>query len=219
MLIARAIQIVHTLSQGDASYPTSGEDDYALILEALNTMVNQWESEKSIDWNELFTTETGSIVTDDPTYSLSENVKWPAGLLLIDGRPVNYQKPNESHLTQAVSPNTKRFFVSGPVGAKVLNVLPAPSSEYDGATWTLPCYNAATYFTTGEETDPIEMRDPYFAIHGAISLISIEDNPTLAGVHQQMADNKLEAMRIANDLKPIGSKEDHYDETYAGFGT
>lgn len=218
MLIADAIKQVHILSQGDAEYPTSGDDDYVLILATLNAMINQWETEPNISWNELFWTETGSIVENDSDYSLDADVKWPAGLLTIDGQPINYQKPEESHLTGAFGSQAQRFYLSGPVTQKVLNIEPVPGSNLDGKTWRLPCYHTATQFVTGEETTPIQMSDPYFAIHGAIALISIEDNPTLAGVHQQMSGQKLTAMRVANEAKPFGSREDHYDQTYVGFG-
>jgi len=219
MLIEEAIQIVHKLSQGDNDYPTSGDDDFELYLAALNAMINQWETEKNITWNELFWNETGTISSGDQDYSLDTDVKWPAGLLTIDGSPINYEKPEESHLTGALGSSARRFYVSGPVGAKVLEVRPMPGDDLNGKAWVLPCYHVATSYSTGEETAPIQMSDPYFAIHGAISLISIEDNPTLAGVHQQFADQKLEAMRIANEAKPMGSIDNHYDQTYSGFGT
>ena len=218
MLIADAIKKVHVFSQGDIDYPTSGDDDYWRYLEGINAGINIWEGEDNITWMELFDTETGTLEAGETQYDLSATVKWPAALLTIDGRPINYQKPDESHQTEAIGSIAPRFFLSGPVTAKKLNVLPVPTVSQDGASWKLPVYNTATLFTTGTETTPIQMSDPYFAIHTAVALINAQKKPTLAGVHQQLANQKIGAMRIGNDNKPFGSIEDHYDQTYVGFG-
>lgn len=219
MLIEDAIKQVHTISQGDADYPTSGEDDFAVILAALNNGINVWETDPGISWIELFDFETGIIEAGTYIYDLSENVKWPSGLLRVGSTPINYQKPEESNLTEAISSSASRFYISGPVTLKKLVIQPVPSAEQDGLPWVLPVYLKATQYSTGTETAPIQMSDPYFAIHFAIAQISIEDNPTLAGVHQQIANEKLASMRIANEARPIGSRDVHYDQTYAGFGT
>ena len=219
MLIEEALQIVHLISQGDIDYPTSGDDEFALNLAALNALINHWETQKGISWNELYWNETGTIATNDADYTLDTDVKWPAGLLTIDGSPINYEKPEESHLTQAIGSIAKRFYLSGPVSQKMLEVRPTPDANLNGKTWVLPCYHIATRFSTGVETTPIQMSDPYYAIHGAVALINVVNNPTLAGLHQQISNEKLDAMRIANEAKPIGSTENHYDQTYSGFGT
>lgn len=219
MLIIDAIRQVHTISQGDADYPTPGEDDFAVILAALNNGINVWETQDGVSWIELFDFETGAIEAGTPTYDLASPVKWPSGLLTIGGSPINYQKPEESHLTSALGSIGQRFYLSGPVTQKKLVIQPVPAQEHDGLPWVLPVYKSATFYSTGQETAPIQMSDPYFAIHFAIAQISIEDNPTLAGVHQQIANQKLSSMRIANEAKPMGSREVHYDQTYVGFGT
>lgn len=219
MLIETAIQQVHLLSQGNTDYPTSGEDDFAVILASLNNAINIWENQEGIDWAELFDTETGSIVTDDGTYSLATNFKRPAGQLKIADYLYNFNSPNEHHLTEKTDSAYKHFTVTGVQGTKTLNVYPTPGSDLNGQTFYLPKYRYATTYTTGEETTHIDMSDPYFAIHFAIGQFMLEDNATVAGVHQQIANQKLTGMRIANDSKPIGSIENNDDLTYSGFGT
>lgn len=219
MLIADAIKKVHVFSQGDIDYPTSGDDDFWRYLEGINAGINIWECEENINWMELFSTETGTLTEGEIEYSLSSTVKWPAALLTIDGTQINYQKPDESHQTEAIGSISPRFYLSGPATQKKLIIQPVPVESQDGKAWKLPVYNSATMFVTGSETTPIQMSDPYFAIHTAVALINAQKKPTLAGVHQQLANQKLRAMRIANENKPFGSIEEHYDQTYAGFGT
>lgn len=218
MLISTAIQQVHLISQGNTDYPSSGEDDYSLSLALLNNAINIWENQEGIDWAELFNTETGTITSGDFDISLSSNFKRPAGQLKIGGLLYNFNSPNEQHLTQQIDSSYKHFTVTGIQGSKVLNIYPTPGSDIDGATFYLPKYRFATTYSTGVETDHIDMSDPYFAIHYAIGQIKLEDDPTGAGVHQQIANQKLSAMRIANDSKPIGSIENNHDLTYSGFG-
>lgn len=218
MLITTAIQQVYLLSQGNTDYPTSGDDDHALILAFLNNAINIWENQEGIDWAELFATETGTIATSDYDYSLNANFKRPAGQLKIGDYLYNFNHPNEQHLTEKVDSAYKHYTVTGVQGSKVLNVYPTPSIELNGLSFSLPKYRYATTYTTGEETTHIDMSDPYYAIHYAISQYMLEDSPQVASVHAQIANQKLIAMRIANDSKPVGSIENNDDLTYSGFG-
>lgn len=219
MLIQTAIEQVYLLSQGNTDYPTSGDDDYALILAILNNAINIWENQEGIEWAELFDTETGTIATGDGTHNLNSNFKRPAGQLRIGDSIYNFNHPSEHHLTEKTDSAYKHYTVTGIQGTKVLNVYPTPNSDLNGLTFYLPKYRYATTYSTGAESTHIDMSDPYFAIHFAISQYMLEDNPDLAAVHQQIANQKLMAMRISESAKPIGSVENNDDLTYAGFGT
>lgn len=219
MLIASAIEITHLLSQGNTDYPTSGDDDFALYLGYINNAIGIWQHQEGLAWSELTTTATGTITSADNSYSLPANYALPAGqLFLSTGTHYQFSKPEMNAVTTHIDSSYPQFTVTGPLGTKVLTLYPTPGTAENGATYTHPYYKEATTYTTGEETTPIEMSDPYYAIHYAVGMVMLEDNPNVAGTHINLANQKLSAMRIANDVTPPGTLEVHNDMTYAGFG-
>lgn len=218
MLISTAIQKVHKLSQGDVDYPSPGEDEFELILEGINDAINIWENVDNINWMELFSSESGTIVAGDADYALGGLAKWPASLLTIDGHPVNHQTPDVHALSAAMNPSSQHFFISGRVGARMLNIRPIPTAQDAGKIWHLDVYNSATTFESGEEAVHLQMSNPYFAIHHAISLITMEDDPSTASVHQQLANQQLDQMIIRNESNPLGTILSDQDISTSSFG-
>jgi hypothetical protein len=63
------------------------------------------------------------------------------------------------------------------------------------------------------------MSDPYFVIHFSLANLWLPKNQTTASVHQQIADQKLNAMRIHAEILPAGTLPVNDDLGYSGFGT
>lgn len=217
MEISSAINQVHLLSQGNTDYPSSGEDDFALYLGFINNAIGIWQHQEGIAWNELSSTATGTLASGDATYNLPADFALPAGQVFISSTHYQYSTVAENAVTSEVDGAFKRYTITGPNGAKVLTLYPTPGSAEDGLPYTLPYYKEATTFTTGAETTPLEMSDPYYAVHYAVGMVMLEDNPTVASTHIGLANQKLMSMRIHNDVKPAGTFEIHQD-LGGGFG-
>lgn len=217
MTIEAAINATHLLSQGNTDYPTSGDDDFSLYLGYLNNAINIWQHQEGIAWNELSDVATGTIASGDATYDLPANFALPAGQLLIGSSQYQYSTVAENRQLNQYDASYPHFTITGAAGAKTLTLYPTPGDDLNGETYYLPYYKEATTYSTGEETTPLEMADPYYAIHYAVGMIMLEDNPQVASTHINLANQKLNAMRIANDVKPPGTYEVLSDTT-RGFG-
>lgn len=218
MTILEAISTIHYLFQKDQEVPDAGSDEYVLYTSLIDSGINIWENQEGLRWPELYGTDTGTITSADATYPLAANFRFPAGLLTIGSTEYQFQTPEESYLTSIMSGTVLRYTITGAIGSKSLTVSPTPGVPEDGATWTLPYYKTAATFASGGESTVIEMSDPYFAVQYALANLWLPKNQTIAGVAQQIADQKLTAMRIHAQMKPLGARPVHSDITYAGFG-
>lgn len=215
MTIQQALNQIHYLFQRDDSVPESGSDEFVQYTALIDNAINIWENQEGLNWSELYKTATDTIVEGDATYSLATDFRFPAGLLKVGDTEYQYQKPEENHLTSIVADTASRYTITGSLASKVLTIYPTPT---EAGSFILPYFKTANTYLSGGVSSVIEMSDPYFVVHFALAQLWIPKNQTTASVHQQIADQKLNAMRIHAEISPIGTLPVHEDLSYSGFG-
>ena len=224
MTIAQALTILHKLYERNTDEPASSEADYSVRIELINQAINLWENVPEIAWSELVSTHEDTIATSDNDYSGPTDLIYPVGFLSVydsNGTPTlyGYKRPEEKHKLEKTDPSATFYYLTGGDSAKIINIRPTPTAAINGQTFKLDYYKRATIYSTGEETTPIEMGDPYFAIYFALSQLYLDDrNFEAYDDMRAIANEKLSAMRIKNEATPF-FQHSQMDETYfGGFG-
>jgi len=196
--------------------PDNTSEDYIVRLEYVNAEIEKWESEQGIEWKELFGT-ISSTLTDGVCNNNSVallNFKRPAGFLRVGEDKYEYVRPEQVEKEVRENSTKKIYTVTGAKGTYSINVYPVVSGAF-----TLDYRKLATTYSTGTETTEIEMSDPGFIIHGVLSQLYQDDNNnSQAGVEMQIANAKMNAMKIANETNPFYQDNSVLSDTIA-FGT
>jgi len=219
-----ALQQIHILLEKDTDYPSSGSEDYTVRQALLANAVRVWAYEEGVTWNELFVdladASDGDTTTtaDQEEYDAPSDLVFPVGYLRIidsDGNSTYYKliRPDDVQLYDNDS-STKIWWVTGnKKDGKKVHIHPAPSSS--GLTISYEYYKEPTVPSSG--SDVLEMSDPQFAVYWVLSELLRDENPGLAQTYQNIALNKLNAMKLRNDV-PARWQESGWRDVYSGFG-
>lgn len=167
------IQNYYTLYRGEATAPTSTDDEYTVGMRLANNAINRWANVDAMYWKELFTTtadnSTGAtltIATGDSTYAAPTAMQEAGGYVKIkDGtdtiQEIPIIEPQEAQFKS--EEGTYAYFTGDPNNGFTLHLNPAPDASLNGKTLWYAYYKKPTEFTTG--TDKTEMANPWFIIH------------------------------------------------------
>jgi len=221
------VQAVHRLYEKNTDYPDSGSEDYALIRAFLNDAIEAWGDkgkEASTKWRELFTTlsvaSDGDKVTVDgqAEYDVPSDFVEISSFVEVGGQLYSYLRPEKVLPALNVDPQRKFYYITGSGNTQKLVLNPAPTT--DGADIKYSYYKRPNLLS--DEADVVEMKKPYFAIYFAVSALTDEERPDLAGTYLVRAGGILDEMVIENELTPSGHSfalEDYdFEITNSKFG-
>lgn len=214
---------VHALYRGDGSTPTSGSTKWTHRQYLLWAAINMWKGQ-NILWNELLTTLTNAadgsktVLADTLQYSAPTDFERLTDYVLTKDANNKYTyysiiQPHQADLYLNQSKNCAYISGNKSSGYKV-NFLKQPTvgDTIDYSYYKSPSEPSAT-------TDVIEMADPYFSVYFVLGKLHEQEG---AGDRARgafsMAEQKLDQMKIANDMLP------HYQENtipgpgYGNFG-
>jgi len=226
MNLSECLQKIHILVEGNTNYPGTSEDSYLTRLQRVQIAVQNWENEEGVLWNELFVSladaSDGDKTASDGTaeYSAPTDFKFPLGYLrLVDSssNSTYYKlvKPGDVQLYD--NSDAKIWYVTGNASTGyTIHIKPTPGSTEDGYTIQYEYYKAATI--PSDPTDVLEMSDPLYVVYWAAAEELKEENPALADYYTQVALNKLNAMKLRNDV-PTWWEEQGMQDVYSGFGS
>ncbi len=210
MTITTALQEIHKIYQGDLDYPAPTSADFLVRLSYANEAINTWESEKGIFWNELFTTQSTTLPSS-LSFNAPATLKFPASYLYVydssgDYSLFSFLRPWEAKFNNKLSSGEQIYWMTGAGSAKIVNINPAPTVANDliGRTAKFDYYKFAATFATGLETTEIEMSDPYYIIEWVLfRLFSNDQDSNRSSLHFNIANNKMNGMRIVNEINPF----------------
>lgn len=228
MTVTELLNRIHVLLEKDTDYPTSTDEDYLLRLEVLKDSVMIWEKDNESGnlWSELFTTLADSDVllggdkvtkANESVYDCPSDFVFPASYLKIGSgdNTIYYKKISPEQVPEYDKAKIASYYIRGnkSVGYKIhlIGVIP----EEDDLVIDYDYYKQATIPTTG--ADVLEMSDPQFSVYWVLSELTKDDDPALASQYQQVALNKLDAMRLRNSQPSYGQDNLIFDQI-GGFG-
>ena len=211
------VSIYKRFEKTDEAPDTSGED-YIVRMEYVNAAIDKWENELGIQWKELFSTLSQTLVSgvyDDNTGTGTlQYFKRPAGYLWIGEDKYQYVRPERVEKEVEMNAGKKIYTVTGSKGTYAIHVYPSTSGAF-----TLNYVKRAQKYSTGVETEEIEMSDPEFCIYDVLAQLYLEDdNTTQASVVQQVAGAKMDAMKLENERDPFNNNNNFPDDDFDGFG-
>jgi len=207
MTILNALKEVYKIYEKADETPDVTSEDFKVRLAYANNSISKWENLEGIEWKELFGTIEDTLV--DGEFETPSDFKRPAGSLWIDGAEYNYVRPERVKM-EVENDDSKQIYTI--TGGKI-KVYPVISDDF-----TLDYRKKAVTYSIGNEETEIEMSDPYYLINDVVAQLYLDDDDTqLAGVFLQIATQKLEAMKLANETSPFYQEEES-DNNFYGFG-
>lgn len=193
-----AIGKINTLYNGSSTAPASGEEDYVVWTDLLNTAVNIWENEEGVLWKQLFiqlsSSSDGDKTTDGTnSYDLPTLFKFPNSSFVWIGTGTNKKPFRVINIEdkQLYENNSENWCYFTPTTLEI-----NPNVTMDtGSTINYNFYKKATALSTGSSA--FEMSDPMFAVYYALSELKKEEGDTSA---LSIANQKLEAMKTLNEM-------------------
>lgn len=226
---------IHSMYEGNISYPVPTDDDYVLRLNLLNIWINQWENSGATDWRELWKNDTsltyvapavpanGNIPTVFTISLATLPVKRLGGFIFIkrisDSQLVRIPV-YDAHVVQTRQPQDLFAYVIGtPVGYSL--VIRGVDPTFDGGTIIFDYYSFATKLTA--TTDYTECPDPGYLIYGVVSQLHANNRNTVGyTVASTEAEDRITNMIIANELAPHYQDQSIEDDdsvlNHSGFG-
>ena len=221
------VQAVHRLYEKNTDYPDPSSEDYGLIRGFLNDAIEAWGDkgkEASTKWRELFTTL--SVASDGDKVTVNGQAEYDApsdfveisSFVEVDGQLYSYLKPDKVLSVLNIDPQRKFYYITGSGSTQKIVLNPAPT--VDGVDIKYSYYKRPSLLA--DEADVIEMKKPYFAIYFAVSSLTDEERPDLAGTYLVRAGGIIDEMVIDNELTPFGHSfalEDYdFEITNSKFG-
>lgn len=201
-------QAYHFLLEGNVDTPSSSDDEYTHRTELLKMAINAWANDYGILWNELWV-NLADASDGDKTVSASTVIyDMPTDFKFLGGKPQTYTTSDSRTyykvyalpLADLKKNITGKFcYVTGnkKTGYSI-NFLQQPT---ENDTIEYPYYKEP--FEPSAGSDVIEMSDPWFAVHYALSKgHELEGDGDRAVKAIAIADEKLTNMKIINDIKP-----------------
>lgn len=215
--LTQAVTKLNTLLELDSTAPSSGEEDFSVWTDLLNTGVNIWENEEGMLWKELFVKladapDGDKTTTTATTYTVPALFRFPNSGFVWLGTGTNktaYKvvKQEEIQLYENNKGNWCYFLMDG-----------TPTLEFNpnlaitsGQTISYNYYKFASALSTG--TDTFDMSDPMFAVYYALSELTKEEGNAQS---LSISTQKLEAMRTRNEMPAYFQTETQGVD--AGFG-
>jgi len=213
MTITEVLNQIHVKYEFNVEYFDMTNEDQLVRLALVNDKINMWENEDGILWRELFTSVQDRF-TDEATYPV-EDLILPANRILSDGVYYEYISPELLQEQEKMAPGQHMFTITGGDTEKVINV----PAERANEEFSFYYYKKARQYTTGVETEPLEMADPYFVIYSVVAELFLDDGDTeKAAVAVQIATQKLEGMKSKNAAVPVFVDTKQPDYQFQGFG-
>jgi hypothetical protein len=213
MTIQEVLNQIHIKYEFNVEYFDMANEDQKVRLALVNDKINMWENEDGILWRELFVSVQDRF-TDEATYPVPDLIL-PANRIVSDGNYFEYISPELLQEQEKMSPFQKMFTITGGDTEKVINV-PADRANEE---FRFYYYKKARTYVTGEETEPIEMADPYFIIYAVVAELFLDDGDTeKSSVATQIATQKLEGMKSKNSAVPVFVDTKQPDYQFKGFG-
>lgn len=216
MLIIDLMRSIYKRFEKSSDEPDDTSEDYEIRLEYVNNSISRWENEMGIEWRELFdvlsgTTDANGLFSDQLALAY---FKRPAGKLKIGNDFYEYVRPEHVEVEQDMFPSKKIYTVLGSRGSITIQVFPAIA-----AAFTLNYRKHAHRYTVSSDTVEIEMSDPEYVVHDVVGMLYLDDdNGTQANVEIQIATQKMEAMKLQNELKPFNNSNVMQDADDIAFG-
>lgn len=215
MTILEAITRVYKLYEKSVDAVDTDSEDFLVRLEYGNNSINKWEEEPGIEWSELYALLSKTLTAGVYATEAADKFARPLGYLIIGTDKYDYVRPEAVHLELLNNPSRKFFYVLGARGAKTINVNPAISGAF-----TVPYRKYATTFITGLEATEIEMSDPGFLVNDVLAQLYLDDdNTTEASVKNQTAQQKMEGMKLKNEIPPFWQSNAITNADTTAFGT
>lgn len=224
-------EAIHTIYESDADTPDSTDDDYVIRRNLINVAINRWENNKGVFWNELWTNttldSTGAtltIATNDTTYPVPTNFRFPGGYVKVYNGSTLYKtyrvvKPEQAQSLSDASEYA--YFTGNPNSGIVLNLNPAPPAAMNGMTLRYDFYKYATKIAA--TTDVPEMGDPYYAVWAVVAELNKADNniplyeSALAEAEERIKQMEVQNLMYAN-YQDWGMEDQQAINTGGGFG-
>lgn len=223
--ITELLNRTHILLEKDVDFPISGDEEYIIRLELIKDAVQVWEKDdgNGTKWKELFTNlflaSDGDKLTVAGTssYSCPTDFVDTIGYLTIGAgnNTVYYQRIEPYLAKEYQSARKDAFYISGnkKSGYKInlVNNIPAE----DGLEINYDYYKSATLPTL--DTDILEMDDDQFAVYWALAELVKDEDQTLSSQYASIATQKLDAMRLRNQLTDP-YQDNIISDSFRGFG-
>lgn len=194
---------IHYLMEGDTDVPASGEDDYEIRLNTINKWIRNWADEEGVLWNELWS--MGEITsTGAGHYSLSSlSMRFPGGYVYYqegESSPIYYRVEKLENIALLEGDSTPFvYFTGSPEGGYTLYFNPRSYPTGAGKIY-IPYYAKPTELVNGSDTP--QMLNPDYIVHGVISDLLSQENPSESDRHFALSQAKLRAMKVANMQSP-----------------
>ncbi len=193
---------VQAILEGDPDTPTSG-DEFNVRTTLSNSSILTWESERDVEWQELWTTNsTGGTIADGTTeYAAPAGFKKAGGfvrfVLLGVTTDIPVISPDQAQIFE--DDTQVCYFIGNPQDGYTLtlNWTPATGDGQVGSTIQYDYYKFADTLATS--TDMPEMSDPMYIVYKVCSTIfGQRSNFNMYTVYETMAQNSLAQMKLAN---------------------
>ena len=210
--IQEALTSVYTIYEQSSDAPDTTSDDWKIRVAYANDSVGKWETEKGMDWKELYVTLSANLAANG-TYTLPDAFKRPVGNLIIGTDQYVYARPER--YPEDVLSGKRVYTITGKKKGFLLKTSPVPTS----LAFTLDYKKYADTFTTGTEAGELEMSDESFLIHDVLMQIYLQDNNSaLASVYMQLAAQDLDGMKLENERTTFNNPDTFPDDKFPGFG-
>lgn len=223
------LQVVHSLYEGNQSFPTPTEDDYLVRRDLANNAIMKWDMYKGTLWNELWTPKADqTITTDTYIYTLPTDFRFFGGFVrLVDasGNVTFFEKHKQEAQDVWESRTGQSFTVTGnPSSGYTMNFLHGtgsntfPLSTDVGKTIKYEYYKRPTLFTA--TTSVPEMSNPDFIVHFILSyLYRQDDNLESSDREMRTAEDILGQMQTINVMSSWREQDKILDGVLDDAGT
>lgn len=198
----------YQLFRGEATVPSTTDDEYTLALTLANRALNRWANYDATYWKELWDTNqvngtgTQTITTDDTTYAAPTNMREAGGSIQIKdstGSIVRtYQIIDLERVQFQAEDAQYAYFTGNPSAGFTLNINPAPDAAISGYDIDYTYYKRPTEYTTGADTS--EIANPYYVVHDMLAQrFQIERNYGGYQIAKRDAEEQLKNMQQDNN--------------------
>jgi len=199
---------LHTLYQGDDSTPSEGSTDWDSRLILLKASIALWNSEKGILWNELFVQLSDASDGDKTVVAATVDYDCPTDFLFLATYVRTTSSAGEHTFWEVVKPAKAEIFknesaqicwITG--NKKVGYNLHFGKQPTAGHTINYGYYKEP--YEPSAAADVIEMSNPWFGIHYALSILKeldgLGDSATL---ELGIANAMISSMKTKNIMPP-----------------
>ena len=188
--------------------PAITDTEWLIDVDLINQAILLWESEREVEWKELWVGNTplGTVTVGQTSLPLPDDFKWPGGFVRFvnsTGGVTRMPIVALDHVNnrEQVEKNPQVCYVTGSPGAYVLNYGFANilGSVTIGTTVYIDYYRFATQMDPTQTTGTPEMSDPMFLVWFAVAQRKLQTGDSdQYSVFNAMATESLRLMRVAN---------------------